>query len=62
MTEFNWDRMPVELRTKLLELAGLDLALESNLWVGLSDDEKKNVNTALVEKTGGNASMTDCPK
>lgn len=62
MTEFNWDRMPVELRSKLLELAGMDASFEKVAWVGLSDDEKKSVNTAMVEKTSGSASMKDCPR
>ncbi len=62
MTEFNWDRMPAELKSKLLELGGLDDALESTVWIGLSDEEKKTVNAAMLKQTKGNATMKDCPK
>lgn len=53
MTEFNWDLMPIELRTKLLELAGMDTSAPK--WSGFSEDEKTKLNEALWNKSGGSA-------
>ena len=59
MTEFNWDLMPVELRTKLLELAGMDLSNKTLKWSGFDSDEKEKLNKALWDKTGGAMRIAD---
>lgn len=57
MPTFNWDIMPVELRKKLLDIAKLDAKLEGCRWTGLSNDEKKVLNEALLERSRGTATL-----
>ena len=57
MIVFNWDRMPPELRYKLLELADMDTALESVKWNGFLAEERKNLREALLSKTDGTATI-----
>ena len=59
MTEFNWDRMPTELRTKLLDLAGMDASQATLKWSGFEVAEKAKLNEALYGKTDGNATIAD---
>ena len=56
---FNWDFMPVELKSKLLELAGLDASNQTLKWSGFEPDEKAKLNKALGTKTGGTATISD---
>lgn len=57
MVEFNWDRMPAELRSKLLELAGMDASMQNTKWSGFEANEKTKLNEALWNKSGGTASI-----
>ncbi len=59
MTEYNWDSMPTELRTKLLQLAGMNTAQSTLKWSGFLDDQKAKLNEALYGKTDGAASIVD---
>lgn len=49
MTEFNWDHMPIELRSKLLERAGMNLSNATLKWSGFEVEEKAKLNEALGE-------------
>jgi hypothetical protein len=59
VTEFNWDRMPVELRSKLLALAGMNASNATLKWSGFEVSEKEKLNDALRLKTNGTAVIGD---
>ena len=59
MTEFNWDRMPIELRSKLLELADMNTVQATLKWSGFEADEKAKLNEALYGKTDGTAKFSE---
>ncbi|MCK4858714.1 MAG: hypothetical protein KAT58_12140 [candidate division Zixibacteria bacterium] len=59
MTEYNWDKMPVELRTKLLELAGMNTSQVTLKWSGFLADQKAKLNEALYGKTDGMAVIAE---
>ena len=59
MTEYNWDKMPAELRTKLLELADMNTSQVTLKWSGFEDEQKAKLNEALYGKTDGMAKIAD---
>ncbi len=59
MTEFNWDRMPTELRSKLLDLADMDASQVTLKWSSFDADQKAKLNEALYGKTNGSAVIVD---
>lgn len=59
MTTFNWDRMPVELKSKLLYVAGMDASNSTLKWSGFESDQKDKLNKALYGLTMGSASITE---
>jgi len=59
VTEYNWDKMPTELRSKLLELASMRDSMSTLKWSGFEADEKAKLNEALYGKTDGTAKFAD---
>ncbi len=59
MTEFNWDRMPTELRSKLLYVAGMGKTQTMLKWSSFDADEKTKLNDALYGLTSGTATIID---
>lgn len=59
MTEYNWDSMPTELRTKLLVLADMNTSQVTLKWSGFEDDQKAKLKEALYGKTDGSATIVD---
>jgi len=59
VTEYNWDQMPTELRTKLLKLADMNTSQATLKWSGFEDDQKAKLNEALIGKTDGSAKIAD---
>ncbi len=58
MTEFNWDKMPIELRSKLLALAGMKLSMQILKWSAFEAAEKTKLDEALYGKTNGTAKFS----
>jgi len=59
VTEYNWDKMPIELRSKLLYIAGMGDTQTLLKWSGFDADEKAKLNEALYGKTDGTAKFAD---
>ena len=59
MTEYNWDNMPIELRSKLLYIAGMGNTQATLKWSGFDDDEKTELTEALYGKTDGTATFSE---
>jgi len=59
VTEFNWDRMPIELRNRLLYIAGMGDSQATLKWSGFEADEKTKLNDALYGVTNGTAVIAD---
>ena len=59
MTEFNWDKMPTELRSKLLYIAGMGDSQATLKWSGFEAAEKTKLNDALYGVTNGAAMIAD---
>jgi len=59
VTEFNWDKMPTELRSKLLDIAGMGDSQATLKWSGFEADEKTKLNDALYGVTNGTAVIVD---
>ncbi len=51
--------MPIELRSKLLELAAMRPSMSTLKWSGFEADEKTKLNEALYGKTDGTAKFAD---
>lgn len=59
MTEYDWDRIPSELRTMLLKLTTLPESMGFTKWNGFTLDEKAKLNEALHGKTNGAAKFCE---
>ena len=59
MTEYNWDNMPIELRSKLLYIAGMGNTQATLKWSGFDADEKTKLTEALYGKTNGTATFSE---
>ncbi len=59
MTEYDWDRIPTELRTMLLDLTTLPETMSFTKWNGFTLEEKTKLNVALHGKTNGAAKFCE---
>jgi len=59
VTEYNWDKMPIELRSKLLYIAGMGDTQTLLKWSAFDTDEKTKLNEALYGKTDGTATFSE---
>lgn len=59
MTEYNWDRIPPEMRTMLLKLTTLSESMSFTKWNGFTLEEKTKLNKALYGKTDGTAKFCE---
>ena len=51
--------MPIELRSKLLALADMKLAMQILKWSAFEGAEKVKLNKALYDKTSGTAKFSE---
>jgi hypothetical protein len=62
MPEFNWNKMPDDLRRGLLLIADMDPDLSTVKWCGMLEAERKALQAALCKKTNGQSTLLDiCP-